>query len=120
MPSELPGTTDHTFLPLVPKWYARLLVDRARARKAAKRGGSANMLPLEEELTGLAQPDTDLIAVDEALEHLAKHDPRKAKVVEMRFFGEFSVEDACGLTGFRRNCDARLEVGQGLVSTGTG
>ena len=70
----------------------RVLVDHARARKAAKRGGGAD-LPLEEAWVSSPEPNVDLVALDEALDNLAKHDPRKAKIVELRFFGGLRVEE---------------------------
>jgi RNA polymerase sigma factor (TIGR02999 family) len=72
----------------------QILVDQARTRKAAKRGGHAVHLSLEEDLVGSGGgQDFDLMALDEALERLAAVDPRKTKVVEMRFFGGLSVEE---------------------------
>lgn len=71
----------------------RILLDRARRRMAAKRGGPAPRLNLDE------IPDTgsgrarELIALDDALSELAKIDPRKAQVIEFRFFGGLSVRE---------------------------
>jgi len=72
----------------------RILVDRARAKGAAKKGGAALRLNLDDapELAS-ASRDREMIAVDDALEVLAKVDARKAKVVELRFFGGLSVEE---------------------------
>ena len=72
----------------------RILVDRARAKGAAKKGGAVVRLNLDDapELAS-ASRDREMIAVDDALEVLAKVDPRKAKVVELRFFGGLSVEE---------------------------
>jgi len=71
----------------------RILVDHARSRQAAKLGGGAHVAPLEEAWGASPEPDTDVVAVDEALETLARIDPRRAKVVELRFFGGLSVEE---------------------------
>ena len=71
-----------------------ILLDRARRRLAAKRGGDAERVNLDELPdigTGRAR---ELIALDDALNELAKVDSRKARVVEMRFFGGLSVEEA--------------------------
>lgn len=81
------------FLAACSQIMRRILVDHARARGAAKRGGGAIVAPLEEAWVASVEPDTDVVAVDEALEALAKIDPRKAKVVELRFFGGLSVEE---------------------------
>lgn len=93
----------------VPRWqdrvhfYAvaaqvmrRLLVDHARARRTEKRGGGARPLPLEAALD-IGSPEAGdpelLIALDEALVELAVHDPRKARIVELRFFGGLTIEE---------------------------
>jgi RNA polymerase sigma factor (TIGR02999 family) len=69
-----------------------LLVDHARARQAAKRGGGARAV--QTELAGLtAAPDVDLVALDEALGRLAKADPRQGQLVELRFFGGLTIEE---------------------------
>jgi RNA polymerase sigma-70 factor (ECF subfamily) len=71
----------------------RILVDHARGRQAAKRGGGVLVASLEEAWVTSVEPDTDVVALNEALETLAKVDPRKAKVVELRFFGGLSVKE---------------------------
>ena len=71
----------------------RVLVDVARARAAEKRGGAAARVSLSDVPEPADSPHLDLIALDEALETLAKFDARKAKVVELRFFGGLSVEE---------------------------
>ena len=70
-----------------------ILVREARRRSAAKRGGDQLRVTLE----GLpaVQRDDELIALDEALEHLSDIDERKCRVVEMRFFGGLSIDDIC-------------------------
>jgi RNA polymerase sigma-70 factor, ECF subfamily len=72
----------------------RILVDRARAKGMMKRGGGALHVNLEDvpELA-LGSRSREIVAVDEALDTLAQIDPRKAKVVELRFFGGLSVEE---------------------------
>jgi RNA polymerase sigma factor (TIGR02999 family) len=71
----------------------RILVDAARARVRAKRGGQAPKLNLEEIPDLSAGRSAELVAVDDALNDLAKLDPRKASVIELRFFGGLSVEE---------------------------
>lgn len=70
-----------------------ILVDHARARQAVKRGGGAPQVPLEESLAATGERTTDLVAIDEALRELARVDPRKGRVVELRFFGGLTVEE---------------------------
>src|SRR5215471_10950879 len=71
----------------------RVLVDFARARDRHKRGGSRQRLSLEECLNIGEQHDGSLIALDDALTALASSDPRKARVVEMKFFGGLSNDE---------------------------
>ena len=85
------------FLAACSQIMRRILVDHARGRQAAKRGGGAHVVPLEEAWVVAREPDTDVVAVDEALEALAKIDPRKAKVVELRFFGGLSVAETAAV-----------------------
>lgn len=75
----------------------RILVDHARSRQAAKRGGGVALASLEEAWVASVEPDTDVVALDEALENLARSDPRKAKVVELRFFGGLSVKETAAV-----------------------
>jgi RNA polymerase sigma factor (TIGR02999 family) len=71
----------------------QILIDHARGRQAMKRGGPVAHYSLEEDLVVSPERDTDLVALDEALERLAAVDPRKSQVVELRFFGGLSVEE---------------------------
>jgi RNA polymerase sigma factor (TIGR02999 family) len=72
----------------------RVLVDIARRRRADRRGGGrAVRVSLDDVDVPAAPADTDLVAIDRALEALAAHDARKARVVELRFFGGLSVEE---------------------------
>ena len=73
----------------------RILVDRAHAKGSAKRGGQALRLNLDEAPEVAAgSRDREIVALDEALTALAQVDPRKANVVELRFFGGLSVEES--------------------------
>src|SRR6185369_7080940 len=72
----------------------RVLVDHARSRGYQKRGAGAAMLPLDEGALALPQRGADIVALDEALSELARRDARKARVVELRFFGGLSVEES--------------------------
>jgi RNA polymerase sigma factor (TIGR02999 family) len=70
-----------------------LLVDRARARQAARRGAGAHQVPLDEATAISPQQDLDLLALNEALEKLAAFDQRKSQIIELRYFGGLSVEE---------------------------
>ena len=83
------------FLGIAARLMRRVLVDHARSRGYQKRGGGAARVTLTEALAvapGQAM-DLDLVALDRALEGLAVVDARKAKVIELRFFGGLSVEE---------------------------
>jgi RNA polymerase sigma factor (TIGR02999 family) len=71
----------------------RVLVDHARSRGYRKRGGGISPVPLDEGTFALPDRSADIVALDEALSELAKHDARRAQVVELRFFGGLSVEE---------------------------
>ena len=71
----------------------RILVDVARSRNYLKRGGNAVQVSLDEALAISPERDTDLVALDEALEALAAIDERKSRVVELRFFGGLNIEE---------------------------
>jgi RNA polymerase sigma factor (TIGR02999 family) len=78
----------------------RVLVDIARHRRADRRGGPAVVhVPLDRVDVAQSVPDADLVAVDDALERLATHDPRKARVVELRFFGGLSMDETAQALG---------------------
>ena len=78
----------------------RVLVDIARRRRAERRGGDgAIRVPLELIDVAAKERGADLLAVDAALEMLAAHDPRKAQVVELRFFGGLSVDEIAEALG---------------------
>lgn len=81
------------FFALSAQLMRRILVDHARKRKYAKRGGDAQRISFEEVMAVSHERGSDLIALDDALEKLASIDPRKGKVVELRFFGGLSVEE---------------------------
>jgi len=72
----------------------RILVDLARSRHAVKRGGHANTLSFEEALIVSPERSADVVALDDALNVLASIDPRRSRVVELRFFGGLSVAEA--------------------------
>ena len=87
------------FFAVAAQAMRRILVEAARARDAQKRGGEFRFVALTEADAQTAEPSLDLLALDEALEALARADARKARVVELRFFGELSVEDTAEVLG---------------------
>lgn len=75
----------------------RILVDHARMKVAEKRGGAQEKLQLDEALVFSPEQSNELTALDEALERLAKIDPRQSRIVELRFFGGLSVEQIAAI-----------------------
>jgi RNA polymerase sigma-70 factor, ECF subfamily len=80
------------FFGICAKVMRRVLVDRARSRKALKRRGGVVALELQEAL-GVSRPRTDFVALDDALNALAALDSRKSQVVELRYFGGLDVKE---------------------------
>jgi RNA polymerase sigma-70 factor, ECF subfamily len=74
-----------------------ILVDWARARQRGKRGGKMALVELDDALATTAQPGTDLVAIDDALNALAEVDPRKSRVVELRFFGGLTAQETAAV-----------------------
>jgi RNA polymerase sigma factor (TIGR02999 family) len=82
------------FFAISAQMMRRILVDRARARHYDKRGGEACHISLDDALVVSPEKDAELVDLDDALKSLAMLDPRKSRVVEMRFFGGLSVEES--------------------------
>jgi RNA polymerase sigma factor (TIGR02999 family) len=82
------------FIGISARLMRRVLVDHARARGYQKRGGDIQRVSLDEALVvGAPEPSLNLVALDRALEVLAAVDSRKARVIDLRFFGGLSVEE---------------------------
>ena len=87
------------FLAIAARLTRRVLVDHARKRAAWKRGLGVRPLSIEEVDVAARGPDADLVALDAALQRLARLEPREARVVELRFFGGLSIEDTASVLG---------------------
>jgi RNA polymerase sigma factor (TIGR02999 family) len=87
------GDRSH-FLGIAARLMRQILVERARARHAAKRGGHRDRVTLDERLLPSSERPVDVLALDQALERLASLDPLNARLVELRFFGGLTVEEA--------------------------
>lgn len=81
------------FLAVAAQTMRRVLVDLARAEDTAKRGSRPAMVPLDSNVAISADDPVDLIALDRALEGLARIDPRKVQVIELRFFAGLTVDE---------------------------
>jgi len=87
------------FFSIASRLMRRILVDHARSRHFAKRGGGLRRVSLDEAAVVSQNRAADLIALDDALTNLAAIDPRKCQAVELRFFGGLSVEEIATVVG---------------------
>jgi RNA polymerase sigma factor (TIGR02999 family) len=87
------------FLAIAALSMRQILVQRARARKAAKRGGAPERVTLDENLMRGEAPNVDVLALDEALTRLAALDSELARIVELRYFGGLTVEETAEAVG---------------------
>lgn len=87
------------FLAVVSQLMRRLLVDRARARRMAKRSGRWARVTLDERAAAAPPIDVDVLDLDAALTRLARVDPRKTRIAELRFFGGLSLHEAADAVG---------------------
>jgi len=88
------------FFGVAAKAMRSILVDHARARGAAKRGGSARAITLDEAgVIAGPQASVDVLALDEALGRLAELDARKSQLVELRYFGGLGIDEAATVLG---------------------
>jgi RNA polymerase sigma factor (TIGR02999 family) len=83
------------FFRLAAKKMREILVDCARKKRLQKMGGNVQIVPIERDLPAISKAESpvDLILLDTALDKLESLDPRKAQIVEMRFFGGLSIEE---------------------------
>ena len=81
------------FFGIAAQMMRRILVDYARRRHYAKRGGAARRVSLDEAMIVTEERAADVVALDEALKSLAEIDPRQSQIVELRFFGGLSIEE---------------------------
>lgn len=87
------------FFAMSARIMRRILVDYARSRQYQKRGGGAVVVAFDEESAAAPEPGADLVALDAALEALARVDARKGRVVELKFFGGLSIDEIAGALG---------------------
>jgi RNA polymerase sigma-70 factor, ECF subfamily len=87
------------FFGIAAEMMRRILVSHARGRQAAKRGGAAQQITLDDGVAAAPQRDINLLALDEALTRLEQLDPEKSRVVELRFFTGLSVGETAEVMG---------------------
>lgn len=86
------------FFGIAARMMRRILVDHARRRQAAKRNAALDRLSTSGE-PAAAEPDPEVLALDQALERLEAMDPRQARIIELRFFGGLTVEETAEVAG---------------------
>ena len=91
------------FFAMAANLMRRILVDYARGHKAEKRGGEAEKISLEDAFVFVKEKPAQMIALDEALQELAKIDERRSKVVELKFFGGLNNEEIAEVLGIHSN-----------------
>lgn len=91
------------FFAICAQLMRRIVVDHARRGQRAKRGGAAERLSLDHAVLLTPGQSAEVVALDEALERLAKIDGRKSRVIEMRYFGGLSVDEAAAALGVSEN-----------------
>jgi len=87
------------FFAICANLMRRVLTDFARSRRSMKRGGGGSLLPFDEELFGKGDRAAGMVALDDALNALARIDERKSRVVELRFFGGLSADETAQMLG---------------------
>ncbi len=104
------------FYTFAAKLMRMILCDHARSHGAQRRGGGAMKLPLSDDLAWFGERDTDVLDLERALQHLEKLDPRKARIVEMRFFLALNVEEVGELLGVSKaTIDRELKFIRGWI-----
>ncbi len=87
------------FFGIATRMMRRILVDHARAHKAARRGGGVRNVTLNDEAVPGGSRDVDLIALDDALATLAELDPKGLRVIELRYFGGLTIQETAEVLG---------------------
>ena len=90
------------FLAIAAQAMRRILVDHARRRGAAKRGGNWHRIALDDNRVIESNRDEDVLALEDALTKLAKLDPRQAQMIELRFFGGLSIAEVAKVMGISK------------------
>jgi len=99
------------FFAIAASVMRRVLVDNARSRLAAKRGGAEQRVTLDEGMAMSGQREINLLALDDALKKFEEIDPQKSRIVELRFFSGMSIEETAEVMGLsRRTVDRQWQL----------
>jgi RNA polymerase sigma factor (TIGR02999 family) len=90
---QVPWQSRAQFFATASRLMHHILVEHARARRAAKRGGAQRQVTLTDDILQSKDRTVDVLVLHEALEHLAQFDPRQARIVELHFFGGLNFEE---------------------------
>ena len=106
------------FMAIAARHMRQILVEHARKRQAGKRGAGARAVSLDDQTLFTAERTPELLFIDEALSELANFDVRKAKIVELHFFGGMTQEEVAAELGVHVNTVAReLRLAQAWLKT---
>lgn len=94
---DVPWQNRAHFLAVSARIMRHILVDHARARRNQKRGGDVKKVTFDEALVVTDEPALDFVALEDALQALAKFDERKSRVIELRFFGGLTVDETASV-----------------------
>ena len=97
--SSLRAESRAHFLAIAARLMRQILVDHARAKGAVKRGANCLTLSIDEAMGVSKKPEVDVVALDDALKMLAAMDSRQSEIVDLRFFGGLSIDDAAQVLG---------------------
>lgn len=101
------------FMGVAAQVMRQVLIDHARTKYAQKRGGQQQKFSLDEAQGACMEEPAIMVRVDDALNHLARHDPRKARLIELRFFGGLTAEESAAALDLPLNVVRRdLRVAQ--------
>lgn len=100
--SQVDWSNRAQFIGLAAMMMRRILVNHARDRIAAKRGGSAERVPLTIVVEQIGAPEVDMLGLHDAIERLAEIDPRKSQIVELKFFGGLTMDEIAHTVGVSR------------------
>lgn len=101
-PDKVDSESRSQFVGIAARQMRQVLVDHARSRAAAKRGSGAHAITLDDVHAAKGGDPIEVLALHQALERLAQRDPRKAKAVELRFFGGLEMEEIAGILQIHR------------------
>jgi RNA polymerase sigma factor (TIGR02999 family) len=99
LPSRIPANDAAHFKLLIARAMREVLIDSARRRQAEKRGGGEVAVTLDNEIQNVPLQNAQLLDLHDALEELSKVDPRRASVVECRFFGGLDIDETAAALG---------------------